>query len=81
MGTVLASIENMSGSQLTPSAAVYSQRNGQLEKLLRFRDLSGWRWDNFVVLEEAENQIEWKWHPNLAGGIMAHRLCYALLPC
>lgn len=43
--TVLANIEGMSGSQLTPSVAVYSQRNKELEKLLHFRDLFGWRWD------------------------------------
>lgn len=36
--------------------------------------------DNFVVLEEAENQIEWSWHLYLAGGIRAHMLGYALLP-
>lgn len=42
---------------------------------------SKFSWDNFVMLEQAENQIESGWHPYLAGGIMAHMLFYALLPC
>lgn len=90
VGTVLANIGDTSGSQLTPSAAVYSERNKQLEKLLHLSDLlvgggmgEGYKFsrDNFVLLEEAEKQIEWSWHPYLAGGIMAHMLCYALFPC
>lgn len=43
----------------------------------RLQVLSG----NFVMLEKAENQTERSWHAYLAGGIMAHLLCYALLPC
>lgn len=65
VGSDLANIGDTSGSQLTPSAAVCSQGNRQLGKLLHLRDLFGWRWDGgkdtsslgiTVVLEEAESR-------------------------